>query len=100
MNVSKQKNVAENGLRVPSTLLTTQATSINIDKTNQPTPTTPDEETTLNSSSTDPSPILWQLRIYDFWLTNFLCFLLILTIIIATAITFCLTRSPLSFTYL
>lgn len=101
MNVSNQKNVTKDGSSSPSTLLTTQAPVINIDKTIQPTATTPDQDAMTYSSSTDsnPSPILYRLRLYDYWLTNFLCLLLVLAIIIASAITFCLTRSPLSFTY-
>jgi hypothetical protein len=102
MDDSTQKNVTVESSSVPSTLLTTKATIINVDKTNLPTQTLPKQDTALDNSFADPttSPILWRLRIWDYWLTVFLCVLITLAAITASAVIFYLTRSPLSFTCL
>ena len=68
INNSTQKNVTENGSCIPTTLLTTQADIINVDKTNQPALTTPDQDVAFGSGFTDPSqsPLLWRLRVWDY----------------------------------
>jgi hypothetical protein len=102
MDDSIQKNVTLDGSSIPSTLLTTQAAIINVDTTNLPTQTLPSQDVAVDNSFTDPtaSPILWRLRIWDYWLTAFLCVLIPIAAITASAIIFYLTRSPLSFTCL